>query len=105
MAAGGASAAASLDTPPPFPVEEDGSLLLRGGVSGWLLDELCARYAVSQLWKALGVLSAATEGAMQADADGEGCGAPPDVLRLACDGLAQVHPLDCQSKVAMDGGF
>lgn len=30
------------------------------------------------------------EGARQADADGEGVGAAPDVLRLACDALAQV---------------
>ena len=28
------------DAPMPFPVEVDGTLLLRGGVSGWLLDEV-----------------------------------------------------------------
>ena len=71
-------------------MEEDGSLLLRGGVSGWLLDELVGRCAISPLNRALSVLSAAIEGARQADAGGEGCGAPPDVLRLACDALAQV---------------
>ena len=57
-------------------------------VSCW--DELVARCAVSQLCQALGVLSVAIEGAQQADAEGEGVGAAPDVLRLACDALAQV---------------
>ena len=42
-AAGEGAAVAPLDRPPPFPVEEDGSLMLRGGVSGWLLDEFGAR--------------------------------------------------------------
>ena len=82
--------AGSLDAPPPFPVEEDGSFLLRGGISGWLLDELVARCAISQLWRALGVLSVAIEGAVAADANGRGAGAPPDILRLASDALAQV---------------
>jgi hypothetical protein len=82
--------ARSLDAPPPFPVEEDGSFLLRGGISGWLLDELVARCAISQLWRALGVLSVAVEGAVAADANGRGAGAPPDILRLASDALAQV---------------
>ena len=59
-AAGGAVSAS--DSPPPFPVEEDGSLLLRGGVSGWLLEEFVARCAVSQLCRALSVLTTAVMG-------------------------------------------
>ena len=73
----------------PFPVEEDGSLLLLRGLSGWLLDEVAARCGCSPLMRALGALSAAMEGAIQADADGKGSGASPDILRLACDALAQ----------------
>ena len=86
---GGGAVMLSSDVPTPFPVELDGSLLLRGGVSGWLLDEFAARCALSPLCRALGVLSVAVEGAMQADGGGEGAGASPDLLRLGCDALAQ----------------
>ena len=48
------------------------------------------RVRVCVLFFFLTLRFAAIEGARQADAGGEGCGAPPDVLRLACDALAQV---------------
>jgi hypothetical protein len=83
------SAVLAADVPTPFPVKQDGTLLLRGGLTGWLLDEFARRYCVSPLSQSLGVLSLALEGAVHADGGGEGRGASPDMLRLGCDALAQ----------------
>ena len=68
------------------------TLLLHGGVSGWLLDELSARTALSSLDRALGVLSIAIEGATQAvpgklardeDAEATAEGGDEEALHLA----------------------
>ena len=76
---------------PPFPTDIRGRLLLRGGVSGWLLDEMSARIAVSPLAQALAVLSISLEGCMQADGSCDGTCAPPALLLLACDALSHTY--------------
>ena len=45
------------DAPTPYPIADDGALLLRGGASGWLVDELSARLCCAPLSRALGPLT------------------------------------------------